>query len=241
MEIRKFRINVRSLELAARVRSICEQFASVSAQIGDERLSSYVEKAKKLADDVILLSDCDKCVSSLREKDKARSKALLGVFAAASFYSLAPLSRENEAVKAILAVLGKYGRGIIHLNYTMKTGKIGSLLLDLRSPSLSENVASLYGFEECLSALEATEADFEAESQRLVVEKAALVGKERVTEAKGSLLAFVNGNVIEYLNFMLFSGEEKYKEFASFVALEVDKANSLVLLRKKKGEKEGEN
>ena len=241
MEIRKFRINVRSLELASRVRSICEQYASLSPSIGDERLSSYVEKAKKLADEVILLSDCDKCVSTLAQKDKERCRSLLGVFAAADFYSLAPLVRENEAVKAICAVLGKYGRNVIHLNYTMKTGKISSLLLDLRSPSLSPVVSSLYGLEECISALEAAEADFEAESKSLVEAKAALVGKARTTEAKGALLSFVNRNVIEYLSFMLHNKEQKYEQFASIVALEVDKANSLVLLRKKKGEKAAAN
>ena len=225
ISINKFSTNLRALEIATRVRTIYEHFSARKTAIDDERLASSMESAKASADEVITLSDSSRMVSELDDLDNARDKAVHALFLAAEFHESCPIASSNEAIKPIRTILDNHGKTLISERYSVESGKINSLLKDLSSSELEKAVSSLFGLKECIEDLREKQAAFEAADVKFSANVAANKGKKNSTALKRELVAFVNENVVNYLNFMQKIDGSKYEDFAKEVEEEVREAN----------------
>lgn len=219
-----FYYNIKTLELANRVKTIAELYEKYAEKIGDERFDASMKEAKKRAEQIISDSKADKASSTLEAADAKRDNIYKALGVLLKAYTLIPIAADNVLAEPLYATWSKYGAGVTAQSYNEESGNILSLLEDLGK--YADKIAALYGVKETIDALTQAQNEFQAANKAFIEATAGEKGKKSASEQKKELNVFFNDKIIRYVNFMIDMGDVKFVDFAKEINVEITKANA---------------
>ncbi len=143
-----------------------------------------------------------------------------------------------EAASVVAEVLDKFGSETIGMAYATESANINAMLQDLKKPEVEEAIASLSDFGYLVKQLEAAQREFETAFLQYVSMK---IEKEKLlsaTKLRFIILTQINDEIVMYLNGVVLSSPELYKDCAEVVAKVIETNNSKVRNRGKKHNEE---
>ena len=181
-----------------------------------------------------------KVYSQMAEKDFTRDMAIRALFQLVEGYVYIPIAEMKEAAVVVEAVLEQYGMGIQNADYAEESADVESLLNDLAKPDVVTAIAKIQGVAETISALAASQQDFENVALQQAEGESVKNDLVSASQLKKNAITEINTNLVGYMNTMAKVNPATYEATARIIAELVDKNNELVKRRYKTDEPDTE-
>mgnify|MGYP007070021020 CR=1 FL=1 len=177
----------------------------------------------------------DKTLSTLDAADSKRDEAIKTLGTVLAAYAVFPIAEKKELAAPLKAVWDKYAKaGITTANYTSESSMVESMLGDLGTDSLAENIKGLEGVAEAIAAVRLAQDEFTKANDDYV--KASANKSASASTYKKPIISLINDKLVPYLDAMVIAGNENCLEFAKGVVAEIERANDMIA---KRGSKKG--
>lgn len=202
-------------------------------EIDDSTLRGFIDEMEALADKLVAASTPDLTKSDLADLDIIRDNYWLDLVYALQGYSHLPKPEFSDAADRLLAVVDKYGAGIIRLAYGEESTKLESALLDLKAEELRHSIESLPCIAELIELLQVSQSKFHAAQAHFDSVQGAVADRTTASDLRKMLLSFINDKFIIYLQTMEMLQPDRYKQYCNSVAETIEATNSNIYQRRK--------
>ncbi|MGQ1910861.1 DUF6261 family protein [Marinifilum sp. RC60d5] len=228
--IKKVSTSSRNGDTSALLTLILKAFAS-NDWSADLYLTPIIAKISETNTSLIEALRRLKVYSQMAEKDFTRDMAIRALFQLVEGYVYIPIPEMKEAALVVEAVLEQYGMGIQNVDYAEESADIESLLNDLAKPDVVTAIAKIQGVAETISALAASQKDFENVVLQQAEGESVKNDLVSASQLKKNAIVEINTNLVGYMNTMAKVNPATYEATARILAELIDKNNELVKRR----------
>lgn len=194
--IKKIITRSRNTDVHALTLLIMEAY-QMSGITGDERLTAIIAKLKLLVTELGFAIHRKKTESNLKEQNYKRTTTIRSFYHVLVSFTLRSDAVIKTAADKALHAFNKYGLNMVKHGYRNETSLTNSLLDDLSTDEMAENMALLYPLNKILKQIQAAQTEF-TENQ-LAYEKA------KAKEGDNSNASELKTKVIKCVNNLLLS------------------------------------
>lgn len=201
---------------------------------GDANLATFFSEMAPLSNDLRAVVKRARVESVLEGEDNLRDDDVRGINYLLIALSFHPDLAVRKAAKTVLKTFKRFGLSIIDQGYTSESGLINSLLDDFKLPKIQAAIAELPLLASYISALEASQSNFE---QIRIAQEAELAEEDTLANAttlKKEIITIINHKIVEYLRIMVPLNEAVYGGFARTVSKMIEEQNEIVRKRSNK-------
>lgn len=177
----------------------------------------------------------DKVLSNLDTLDAARDSAFSALEKGIAGYAQLPVPALQAAAAPLKAICEKYKKaGITKAAYIAESSQLESLFKDLAAPALAENIASLSGIAESITALRTAQDEFAKAFNDYIKNKSEKAYS--ATSFRKPILSLINDDLVPYLNAMVIAKDADCASFAAKLETLINRTNEQIKKRGKPGE-----
>lgn len=233
--MKKLRSQIRNAEIDGLSDTILRLFKADERAQKDAFLSDLMPKLTELSDLITTAILQDKTLSTLEAADDERDEAIKTLGTVLAAYAVFPIAAKKELSVPLKAIYDKYAKaGITSANYTSESSMVESLLDDLSSEKLVDNIKGLEGVAEAIASIRTAQDAFTKANDDYV--KANSNKGASASSYNKPIVALVNDKLVPYLNAMQIAGNDNCADFAKSVESEINRVNDTISKRGKKAD-----
>jgi hypothetical protein len=147
----------------------------------------------------------------------------------------------KAAAEKVMSVFNHYGLLIIKDSYATQSSLVNSMITDLSTTEMTDNIALLSGVAESLTNIQRTQEAFEASDLIFEQEKAKETSVESATTIKKQIVPIINDKLVVYLRAMVVVDQANYSEFGEVINQIISNNNITVKKRSNSSDEDDED
>jgi hypothetical protein len=207
----------------------------------DSHLSGIMESIQELSGPLNNAINRIKSESELEEKDELRDNAIRSFYYQVQGYMYHTDSTIKAAAEKVMSVFNHYGLKTISDSYATQSSLVNSMITDLSTTEMTDNIALLSGVAESLANIQTAQEAFEASDLIFEQEKAKETSVESATTIKKQIVPIINNKLVVYLRAMVAVDEENYSEFGEVINQIISNNNITVKKRSNSSDEDDED